>query len=129
MNIPMNNQDQKANQTDLAQPQNVSVTGPGGKEQAPVNPFVVSSEAPPAVGELKEFGVNVLNQERPQISEDIAQMGVSHAGPSVPAPATLSNIELSSADRQVASKASWTDSIRGLLELIVKKEKKQGGVV
>lgn len=126
MNISMDNPDKNTKQTDLTQPQGISVTL-GGKEQAPMAPFMSSSEAQPSVEGLKEFGVNAI-QDRPQVSPDLAEAGVFHAGPTIPPPTKLSSIELSSEERVIAQKASVYDSIKGLLSLIVKKEKRQGGI-
>ncbi len=89
----MDNQDKNAPQVGLSQPQGVPISALPHKEGAPT-PIITQSEAQPRVeAGLKEFGVDVINQN-PVIPPDISQLGVSHSPSSTPAPEKYSSLQI-----------------------------------
>lgn len=63
------------------------------QEIAPLSSVIRSSE-PEMPGELKEFGVDVINQHQPNLTAEHQQAGISYSLYSAPVPTQYSSLQL-----------------------------------
>ncbi len=100
---------------DPAQPspapvQALSAVSPANKEQGPIEPFMQSSEVA-VPSELKEFGVEVVNQHVPELPIQAHNAGVRLAGDVVPVPTHHSNLQIPTKEQaKKLSQGSTSDS-------------------
>lgn len=126
----MDNSQKTPAQADPNQPQVVSAVSSPNKEQAPIAPFIQSSEVLPPK-ELKEFGVDVIANDKPEIHPDIAKLGVKTSDANIPAPVVHSNVQILTKEEAARlEKGSVGDSMTWVAKLFVKFFKRpqlQGG--
>jgi len=112
-----------APQAPIAEPQpDVSLMH---KEQEPLpsNPFIKATEVEPVVnGEIKEFGVDVIGKQNPQISQEAHFAGVRLAGEALPIPSQpSSSAQILTREEAVAGRKSGVgNSLSWLSALILK---------
>ncbi len=101
------------------------------REQEVITSYIRSSEPEMPAGELKEFGVDVINQHQPNLTKQHQQFGIAHAPEVAPIPTQASNIRIFTPEEEkVAQSASIGDSMRWFFEIIKKmsnKTQREGG--
>lgn len=103
------------------------------REQEVIASYIRPSEPEMPAGELKEFGVDVINQHQPNLTEQHYRSGIVHAPEVAPIPTQASSLRIfTPGEEKVAQGASIGSSVRWLFEIVKKmsnKTQREGGTV